>query len=51
MSYMVMNELFKDFQQRLNVLDQAIREAALKYAEEFYQKEKCTKEEALEKQK
>ncbi len=40
---------FKDHQQRLNVLDQKIREAALKYAEEFYHTGKCTKEEALEK--
>lgn len=45
----VSNEPFKEYDQRLGVLDVVVREAALKYAEEFYRKDQCTKEEALEK--
>ncbi|WP_276496209.1 cation diffusion facilitator family transporter [Pontibacter litorisediminis] len=41
--------LFKDNQQRLNVLDEQTQTMALKYAEELYSDEDCSKEEALEK--
>lgn len=44
-----MSDLFKDYQKRLDVLDSKIRDAALKYAEEFYRKDQCSKEEAIEK--
>ncbi|MBF9252227.1 cation transporter [Pontibacter sp. 172403-2] len=40
--------LFEDHQQRLNVLDEHVRKLAIQHAEEFYQEERCTKEEALE---
>lgn len=43
-----LNSLFKDYQQRLNVLDEAVRKMALSFAEEFYTLDKCSKEEALE---
>ena len=42
------NKLFDDSRQRLEVLDEEIRRAAVKYAEEFYRNEKCSKEQALE---
>ena len=42
------NKLFDDSRQRLQVLDEEIRKAAVKYAEEFYCNGKCSKEEALE---
>lgn len=42
------SQLFDDYRQRLEVLVEDVRKEALKYAEEFYQNEKCTKEEALE---
>lgn len=41
-------EQFKEFHQRLNVLHEEVREAALNYAVSFYQYRNCTKEEALE---
>ena len=41
-------EQFREFKQRLNVLQEEIREAALGYAASFYRNKKCTKEEALE---
>jgi len=41
-------DLFKNYQERLNVLDENIRAVALKYATEFYVNEKCSKEEAIE---
>ncbi|MHA6250041.1 cation diffusion facilitator family transporter [Pontibacter sp. CAU 1760] len=40
--------LFNDHQQRLGVLDEQTRGMALKYAEELYSEENCSKEEALE---
>ena len=40
-------DLFKDYQERLNVLDENIRAVALKYATDFYLKKKCSKEEAI----
>jgi hypothetical protein len=42
------SDLFKNHKKRLNVLDENIRIAALKYAKEFYLSKKCSKEEALE---
>ena len=33
---------------RLNMLDENIRESAVKYAEEYYTTNQCSKEEALE---
>ncbi|MEQ9438441.1 MAG: hypothetical protein RIG62_05315 [Cyclobacteriaceae bacterium] len=42
------NKLFDDSRQRLEVLDEKIRKAAVKYAEEFYRNGKCSKQEALE---
>jgi hypothetical protein len=41
-------DLFKDYQERLNVLDENIRAVALKYARDFHLNEKCTKKETLE---
>lgn len=41
-------EQFKEFHQRLNVLHEDVREAALNYAISFYRDRNCTKEEALE---
>tara|TARA_R110002126_G_scaffold3477_2_gene19822 strand:- start:17927 stop:18100 length:174 start_codon:yes stop_codon:yes gene_type:complete len=40
--------LFKDYKHRLNALDKDIRMLVLKYAEEFYVHEKCTKAEAID---
>jgi len=40
--------LFKDYQERFNVLDENIRALALKYARDFFVNEKCSKEEAIE---
>ena len=42
------DELFKDYQKRLDVLDEDIRAVALKYAKDFHLNEKCSKEEAIE---
>jgi hypothetical protein len=39
---------FEEFEKRLNVLDEDIRANALEYAAEIFVKEKCTREEALE---
>lgn len=44
-----MSELFEPYKKRLNVLSEEERLRAVKYAEEFYHRDKCTKEEALEK--
>ncbi|EKF53986.1 MAG: hypothetical protein ACTJGD_04685 [Mesonia hippocampi] len=41
-------DLFKDYQERLNVLDENIRAVALKYARDLYVDKKCSKDEALE---
>ena len=41
-------DLFKDYQERIDLLDENIRELAVKYAEEFYRANECSKEEALE---
>ena len=41
-------ELFKDCSMRLNMLDENIRKLAVKYAEEYYITNQCSKEEALE---
>ncbi|APU70146.1 MULTISPECIES: hypothetical protein [Flavobacteriaceae] len=43
-----MEDLFKDYQERLNQLDENIRVAAVKYAVGFYSNKNCSKEEALE---
>ncbi|EIJ39896.1 hypothetical protein LDL79_10980 [Leeuwenhoekiella palythoae] len=40
--------LFKNYTKRFNILDENIRELAVKYAEEHYRKNQCSKEEALE---
>ncbi|WP_375580151.1 hypothetical protein ABWH96_03565 [Marivirga tractuosa] len=40
--------LFKDYKHRLNALDEDIRKLVLKYAEEFYVQDKCTKPEAID---
>ena len=42
-------ELFKDYKKRLNVLEEPVRESAVRYAETFLEGNKCTIEEALEK--
>lgn len=41
-------DLFKDYQERHNVLDENIRAVALKYARDLYVDKKCSKDEALE---
>jgi len=41
-------DLFKDYQEKLNVLDENIRAVALNYARDFFVNEKCSKEEAIE---
>ena len=41
-------DLFKDYQERIDLLDENIRELTVKYAEEFYRANQCSKEEALE---
>ena len=41
-------DLFKDYQERLNVLDENIRAVALNYARDFFVNGKCSKEEAIE---
>ena len=41
-------ELFKDCSMRLNMLDENIHKLAVKYAEEYYTTNQCSKEEALE---
>ena len=41
-------ELFQQFAQRLDVLDESVRETALQYAEEFYEEGEGSREEALE---
>ncbi|CAL66181.1 MULTISPECIES: hypothetical protein [Christiangramia] len=41
-------DLFKDYQERLNVLDENIRAVALNYARDFYLNKNCSKEEAIE---
>ncbi|SHM88707.1 Saccharopine dehydrogenase, NADP-dependent [Cyclobacterium lianum] len=40
--------LFNDYKHHLNALDEDIRWLALKYAEEFYVHDKCTKAEAID---
>lgn len=40
---------FQEYHQRLEVLDEDVRKAALQYAEEFYRQQQSSKEEALEK--
>ena len=40
--------LFKDYKHRLNALDKDVRILVLKYAEEFYIQDKCTKAEAID---
>ncbi|WP_339924250.1 hypothetical protein [uncultured Cyclobacterium sp.] len=40
--------LFNKYKHRLNALDEDIRKLALKYAEEFYVYDKCTKAEAID---
>ena len=42
-------EKFIQYKDRLNVLDEDVRKAALKYAEEFLKEENSSKEEAIEK--
>ena len=42
------DELFKDYSMRLNMLDENIRKLAVKYAEEYYTTNQCSREEALE---
>ncbi|MGB7786452.1 MAG: hypothetical protein WBL27_10150 [Salinimicrobium sp.] len=44
-----MEEQFKEFRKRLAGLDEEVRILALEYASEIYQKDDCSKEEALEK--
>jgi monoamine oxidase len=41
-------ELFKDYQKRLNALEEGIRDAVLNYAEELYLNQKCSKDEAID---
>mgnify|MGYP001193728635 CR=1 FL=1 len=41
-------ELFKDYSMRLNMLDGNIHKLAVKYAEEYYTINQCSREEALE---
>jgi hypothetical protein len=41
-------ELFKDYQKRLNALEEGIKDAVLKYAEELYLNQKCSKDEAID---
>jgi len=38
------DDLFKDYQERLDVLDEDIRAVALKYARDFHINNKCSKE-------
>ncbi|GAB3338001.1 hypothetical protein GCM10027429_23060 [Marivirga atlantica] len=40
--------LFNVYKHRLNALDENIRTLVLKYAEEFYVHDKCTKAEAID---
>ncbi|WP_197055427.1 hypothetical protein [Gillisia sp. Hel_I_29] len=42
------DDLFSDYQERLNVLDENIRALALKYATDFHLNNKCSKDEAIE---
>ena len=42
------DELFKDCSMRLNMLDENIHKLAVKYAEEYYTTNRCSKKEALE---
>tara|TARA_R110001583_G_scaffold84860_1_gene222828 strand:- start:1375 stop:1551 length:177 start_codon:yes stop_codon:yes gene_type:complete len=42
------DKLFKDYQERLDILDEDIRAVALKYARDFHLNNKCSKDEALE---
>ena len=42
------DDLFNDYQERLDVLGEDIRAVALKYAKDFHLNNKCSKEEALE---
>ena len=42
------NKPFQAYGQRLDILDEAVRAAALQYAEEFYEKGEGSREEALE---
>ncbi|GAA4429333.1 cation diffusion facilitator family transporter [Pontibacter saemangeumensis] len=43
-----LEDLFKEYQQRLNALDENVRRLAVEFAETFYHDAKCTKEDALE---
>ncbi|MFC4097450.1 hypothetical protein [Euzebyella saccharophila] len=42
------NELFKEYSDRLNILDENIRKLSVSYAREFHGLGQCSKEEALE---
>ena len=42
------DDLFNDYQERLDILGEDIRAVALKYAKDFHLNNKCSKEEALE---
>lgn len=44
-----MSKLFKKFGNRLNALQEEVRELTIKYAEEYYRNSKISKEEAIEK--
>lgn len=41
-------DLFRDYQERLNMLDEKIRVIALNYARDFHLNKTCSKEEAIE---
>ncbi len=41
-------DLFRDYQERLNMLDEKIRVIALNYARDFHLNKNCSKEEAIE---
>lgn len=41
-------DVFKDYEDRLNLLEKPVKESALKYAKTFLKVEQCTIEEALE---
>ena len=42
------DDLFNDYQERLDVLGEDIRAVALKYARDFHLNNKCSKDDALE---
>ena len=41
-------DIFKDYQERLNSLDENIRAVALKHTRDFHLNKNCSKEEAIE---